>query len=820
MPATSRERHVALAILLLSTLAFAGAVPFARLPLPPVSAFIPGYEAALIVTDLVTALLLFGQCARAGSRALLILAAGYLFDALIIVPHGLSFPGLFAPAGLLGGDPQSTAWLYMMWHALFPATVLAYALSRRGAAQRSSTVGGRQIAATVALVAAAAAVASLLATVGHGLLPAIMVGNGYTAAMIFIVSAVWAVSLAAFLALLRRRPYSVLDLWLIVVMGAWLFDIALSAVLNAGRFDLGFYAGRIYGLMASSFVLGALIVESGRLHGRLLAAQTLLAGQARQLERRVAERTTELTDEVGRRRLAQQELELANRELSAIIEAAPDALVMLDDGGLVRLWSPAAERIFGYSEAEALGRLPPYLADEDLKDFRANVAQAVADASASGALETQRRHRDGRAIDLAVRWARVNGPDGRMLGIMYAVSDITERRKIEAQLHRAQKMEAIGNLTGGMAHDFNNHLAIIVGNLDVLRESPSLGSEEQEILHDALDAALSGAELTRRLLAFARRQPLRPAAIDANELIGNITRLLSRTLGEDIAIELELDRGLPAVLADPAQLETAIANLANNARDAMPGGGRLTIATRATMLDASYAAQHAEVEAGRYAVIEVGDTGCGMPSEVLERIFEPFFTTKPPGSGTGLGLSMVFGFLKQSGGHVNVYSEPGRGTIFRLYLRFAETAPDAPAEESPPAAGRGETILLVEDNAKLRRIAVTQLQSLNYRVVEADTADEALAALDRDPAIDLLFSDVVMPGEMDGCALVRVARQRYPELRVLLTSGFPGSRGFDDAASIADIPLLGKPYRMAELARAVRAALGETPLVLHPAASE
>jgi signal transduction histidine kinase len=286
------------------------------------------------------------------------------------------------------------------------------------------------------------------------------------------------------------------------------------------------------------------------------------------------------------------------------------------------------------------------------------------------------------------------------------VAETGERRKTEAQLHQAQKMEALGQLTGGLAHDFNNHLGIIIGNLDLLAETGNRDPDDMELIDDALAAAFSGADLTRRLLAFARRQPLRPERIDTNQLIGEITKLLRRTLGEQIEIRLNFDASIPPVIADPGQLEAAIANLANNARDAMPDGGRLTITTGLRHLDDDYAAQHAEVTPGAYVMIEVSDTGTGMAPEVAGRIFEPFFTTKEPGKGTGLGLSMVFGFIKQSGGHVNVYSELGKGTTFRLYLRPDEVSvvEAAPAEVIEMCNGNGERILVVEDNSKLRAV--------------------------------------------------------------------------------------------------------------------
>jgi CheY-like chemotaxis protein len=373
-------------------------------------------------------------------------------------------------------------------------------------------------------------------------------------------------------------------------------------------------------------------------------------------------------------------------------------------------------------------------------------------------------------------------------------------------------MEAIGNLTGGMAHDFNNLLGIIIGNLDLLSDHARLDPADRDLLHDALDAASRGADLTRRLLAFARRQPLQPRRIEMNQMVAGIAGLLGRTLGEHIPISLNLADDIWPVRADPAQLEAALVNLATNARDAMPGGGRLIIATGNRQLDEDYAATHAELTPGDYVLIEVSDTGTGIPPEILAHIFEPFFTTKEPGQGTGLGLSMVFGFVKQSGGHLNVYSEPGAGTTFRLYLprdrQGAETA--APSEVKASAAGSGETVLVVEDNPGMRRVVQRQLTELGYRVIEADGAAAALAVMEREPP-SLLFSDIVMPGEMNGIALAREARARWPAIRVILTSGFPDTRLGGDSDVVPGIRLLSKPYRRAELAEALREALEADP---------
>jgi signal transduction histidine kinase/CheY-like chemotaxis protein len=394
-----------------------------------------------------------------------------------------------------------------------------------------------------------------------------------------------------------------------------------------------------------------------------------------------------------------------------------------------------------------------------------------------------------------------------VIGTGIVAIEVSEQRRTEAQLRQAQKMEAIGNLSGGMAHDFNNLLGVVIGNLDLLCDSEGVGGEVLELAREARDAALRGADLTRRLLAFARRQPLQPRRVDPNELVAGAVKLLRPLLGEHIEIALDLGRDLWPVVTDAAQLEASLVNLATNARDAMPGGGTLGIATRNAPLDADYTARHPYVAEGDYVLVEVSDTGTGMPPDVASRVFEPFFTTKEQGKGTGLGLSMVFGFMKQSGGHINVYSEVAIGSTFRLYFPRAE-AGEAAAEsgraDEPALRGANEAVLVVEDNAALRRVALRQVAELGYRVREAASAQAALESIALDPAVDLLFTDVVMPGGMDGRQLAEIVRRRWPHIKVLLTSGFPGSVVSTEKAGP---PLLNKPYRKDELARALREVL-------------
>jgi signal transduction histidine kinase len=380
-----------------------------------------------------------------------------------------------------------------------------------------------------------------------------------------------------------------------------------------------------------------------------------------------------------------------------------------------------------------------------------------------------------------------------------------ELERTSAQLHQAQKMEAIGNMTGGMAHDFNNLLAIVIGNLDLLQERVGNDPEAASLVEGAMQASERGAELTRQLLAFARRQPLAPKIVAINELVTGMTRLLERILEEHIEVVLIPASDIWMVSIDPAQLSTAIANLATNARDAMPNGGRLTIETKNTELDADYAAANPEVEPGEYVLLEVSDTGVGMPPDVLAQVFEPFFTTKELGEGTGLGLSMVFGFVKQSQGHIKIYSEVGHGTIVRIYLpRAMQLTPTPAAVAGIAAAHRNESILVVEDNPGVRDVVVKQLGDLGYRVRAADGPQQALAFLkETGYPVDLLFTDLVMPG-MNGADLAQAATALRPSLKVLFTSGYSGSALRNDDRLKDDGIFLSKPYRKQDLARKLR----------------
>src|SRR3984893_2703676 len=389
------------------------------------------------------------------------------------------------------------------------------------------------------------------------------------------------------------------------------------------------------------------------------------------------------------------------------------------------------------------------------------------------------------------------------------VKRFQEMEATESQVRQAQKMEAIGQLTGGVAHDFNNILTVITGTIEILDDAVKDRPDLAQITRMIGAAAARGADLTQHLLAFARRQPLQPRSIDVNALVIDAARLLRPTLGEQIEIESMLAHDSAPALIDPNQLSTAILNLALNARDAMPNGGKLTLETKNVVLDENYAAMSSEVNPGNYVMIAVSDTGAGIPGSLLDKVFEPFFTTKEVGKGSGLGLSMVYGFVKQSNGHIKIYSEEGHGTTVKLYLPQAVGAADAlPAEPGISEFVRGdESILIVEDDALVREYVVTQISRLGYDTLAANSAAEALAIINGPERIDLLFTDVIMPGGMNGRQLATEAQTQRPGLKILYTSGYTENAIVHHGRLDAGVLLLPKPYLGSDLARMIRTAL-------------
>ena len=785
LPARPIDYRWALAVAVASALAFVIVVPFAKIQLPVVLGFIPTYQSALATNDLITAVLLYAQFGLQRSRALLWLAAGYLFTAAMAVVHTLTFPGLFAPDGLLGAGPQSTAWLYMFWHGVFPLMAIGYAMTkgRNGGADAAARPTGHAIALSIAAVAAGVAGLTLLATVGSGALPAIMSGHNYTPALIVVVSTVWLLSLAALVVLWLRRPHSVLDVWLMVVMVSWLFDIALAAVLNAGRFDVGFYAGRIYGLLAASFVLIVLLLETGALYAHLARSFT------EQRQRDAAE------------------ISRIDARLRTVLDSSPLPIFSLDQQGLIASWNEAAERVFGYPAADAIGKQFSSLQEAGGTDLDAVRARVMSGETLRD-LHMQWLRRNGQPRDVMYAMAPISEANGTIGGAVCVAEDVTDKLRLERQLIQSQKMEAIGQLTGGVAHDFNNLLTVITGTIDTLRDGVADRPHLAALAAMIDQAATRGADLTARMLAFARKQPLQPRDTDLNTLAADAIGLLRPALGAEIEIESVLAPDAWPCLIDPSQLTSALLNLAINARDAMPGGGKITLETANAVLDEAYARENGEVTPGSYVMVAVSDTGTGIAPDIRDRVFDPFFTTKEVGKGTGLGLSMVFGFIKQSGGHFKIYSEVGHGTTIKMYLPRAKTMDDTTQEPMPVRPrGGNETILVVEDDSLVRRNVVAQLTSLGYKIIEAADGAEALRHVEANGAINLLFTDIVMPGGMNGRTLADEVARRKPSVRVLFTSGYAQNAIVHHGRLDAGVHLLGKPYRMADLARMVRVAL-------------
>ena len=509
---------------------------------------------------------------------------------------------------------------------------------------------------------------------------------------------------------------------------------------------------------------------------------------------------------------AEQALRRREEHQSLVVRALPIALytaAATEAHRRLRFTSESVEQITGFAPERFLseeGFWASRLHEEDRDRVLAELGSVYETGSIT--LEYRWRYADGGERHILDQAVLIRDDDGSPREIFGLWLDITERKQMEQNLLHASKLEALGRLTGGIAHDFNNMLSVVIGSLDLLEKSLAGNDKASRRARMALEGALRCADLTNRLLAFSRRQPLQASVVDLLELVPGMLELLRRTLGESIDVQLETEDGLWPILVDRSQFEAVLVNLAVNARDAMPEGGRLTIKMKNRDLDGGDP-QGAELP-GPSVEISVIDTGTGMPPEVLNRAFEPFFTTKEVGKGTGLGLSMTYGFVKQSGGHVEINSRPGDGTTVRMLLPRAahvDASPQAPAADQTvePPRGHGEAILVVEDDADVRRVTVSTLEALGYQVAEAENGQAAIKILGGTAGIKLVFSDVNMPGGMTGVQLAREIRQREPNVRILLTSGHLST---DPDADGLDVLL--KPYRADELAQRVRRLLDQT----------
>jgi signal transduction histidine kinase/DNA-binding response OmpR family regulator len=505
-----------------------------------------------------------------------------------------------------------------------------------------------------------------------------------------------------------------------------------------------------------------------------------------------------------RLRLAEQALSQQATHLQAALDNIRSGVAMFDAEGRLTAWNRRFFKLLALPTGLARTGQPLTAFQQidpggALPIFTGSMSDATGSSSAGAAESAAQRLKVDRR-ELEVHQSAM--PDG---GFIISLTDITQRLRAEAMLQQAQKMEAIGQLTGGVAHDFNNLLQIVMGNLNILAREMQGNEPALRRIRNALLGADRGASLTRHLLAFSRRQPLSPVPINLGRLIRNMTDLLRRSLGEQVQIETVIDGGLWNTLVDPSQVESAILNMAINARDAMPQGGKLTIEAGNAFLDDAYAAEHMEVTPGQYVMLAMTDTGTGMTPEVLAHAFDPFFTTKEEGRGTGLGLSMVWGFVKQSGGHVSIYSEMGEGTTIKVYLpreMRAEEQADTPHDKA--THGGRERILIVEDDTQVRQAVVEMMSQIGYHTVTAEDGERALDLLHRGTPIDLLFTDVVIPGSIGSRELARRAKSLLPELQVVYTSGYTENAVIHHGRLDPGVDLLSKPYSIEELARKLR----------------
>ena len=555
-------------------------------------------------------------------------------------------------------------------------------------------------------------------------------------------------------------------------------------------------------IVAFTVVAGFLILllSAGRTITRAIEARA-------EADRRNRQQADELATAMKLRAEADAALRANQAQFQSIMQHAPMMVSLKDLQGRYTFVNQAFQQFTGRGPDIVLGKTAADLNDKEFADFIAGEDRAAVESRRVIQREMTTPPEHGARTALLVKFP-VFDERGEPVGVGTVMTDITEQKKIEVQLAQTQRIEALGQLTGGIAHDFNNLLTSILLNADVLT---SLLDDKLRPLAEAVRmAAERGADLTRRLLAFGRRQMLEPRPTNIRELLTAMEALMRRTLGEHIQIEFRNAADLWFATVDGGQLENAVLNLAVNARDAMPSGGKLTIETANAAFEADEASP--EIKPGQYVMIAVGDTGVGMPPDVLARAFEPFFTTKDVGKGTGLGLSMVYGFVKQSGGHARIQSEVGNGTVVRLYVpraivaEVAASAAPAPATELPKGK---ETVLFVEDDAMVRQYTGQQIVGLGYEIITAENAVQALALVEKGPAPDLLFTDVVMPGGMNGHQLALKLRERWPNLRVLYTSGYAHGRLTIDGESVPSKYLLSKPYRRAELAARLRDTLDD-----------
>lgn len=522
--------------------------------------------------------------------------------------------------------------------------------------------------------------------------------------------------------------------------------------------------------------------------------------------KRIEDELRRANEELDRRK--SRELRESQNRLALVVDSSQDAIIGKTLDGIITHWNKGAEHIYGYTAAEMIGRPISVLAPKERQDEIPAILEKIRRGERVEYFESVRITKDKRVLDVSISVSPIHDTDGKVVGASTIARNITAQKKIEDQLRQSQKMEAVGRLAGGVAHDFNNLLGIVTACSELLRQR--VDDASIEYLDNIREAAKRGSSLTRQLLAFSRRQPVQTQMLELNERLREVSKLLRPLMGDDVEIVLSPRSATAIVEGDPGQLDQIVMNLAVNARDAMPQGGKLILETGEFDCDDSFSREHPAMAPGRYVMLAVSDSGVGMDEATRSRVFEPFFTTKETGKGTGLGLATVYGIVKQNGGHILVYSEPGHGTTFKIYLPSAAhklgTEPEAAAEALPPRRDNVE-ILLVEDDTLMRQMTRRMLEEHGYRVLEAQDGKSALEVIGKNHAtIDLVLTDVVMKG-MNGPELVLRLIESHPAVKVVYTSGYTGelvaNQGIDSG-----IRLLEKPFTRAELLKTLDAALG------------
>jgi len=718
---------------------------------------------------------------RAVHPNLYILAVAFLFVGLLDLLHTLTFPGMpdfVKPADI---ELELQFWLSAR---ILAAVALAATVFLPW--DRALSVPQR-IGLWVAV--ASWTLLTCWAAFRHGnWLPRLFVaGRGLTPFKVGVEYAIAALNVASLVPLLRRpRSFPGIDVPSLVgaIAAMALSEICFTRYQSPN--DTVCVLGHIYKIVSYAFIYRAVFIAAVEEPYHLLES-------------------------------AHQTLRDSEERFRRLFEDSPVGMTVLDLEGRIQRTNRAIQRLIGFSAEDLTGKQVTDFAHPEEIEGDLQVVRDVSRGNPETAiLERRFVKKDGAICSGHISLSLLRNSAGSPQGMVLVIEDVTQARTLESQLARAQKMEAVGRLAGGVAHDFNNLLTIINGYSEMIQDAIPEGNPVRAQAVEITRAGKKAAALTRQMLAFSRKQVVQPAVVDWNAQIAESQKMLKRLIGEDIRFEWQPAAGLHPVLADPGQLEQVLMNLVVNARDAMPKGGALTVATENADLDESYVANHVEARFGPHAVLSVSDTGIGMGPDVQAHLFEPFFTTKDPGKGTGLGLSVVYGIVKQAGGHISVYSEPGKGSVFRVYLPRAEAA-GKPAVETaarPAAPARGESILFVEDDESVRKLGVRFLADAGYRVTEAPDGQKALdAAAKMSPGPDLVITDAVMPG-ISGQQLLSALRPKFPDAAHLLLSGFSEHASLEPGVLDPGLPFLQKPYSKDQLLRKVGELLGSRKAVM------